>query len=57
MSNGVTLSYDPLSRLTTYGSTVQTRFLYDGVEMAIAMTGRSLSKPRSRGILSKSSQF
>jgi len=33
MSSGVTFSYDPLGRLTRYGSTAQTRFLYDGVEI------------------------
>ncbi len=34
MSNGVTFSYDPLGRLMSYGSAAQTRFLYDGVEIA-----------------------
>jgi len=33
-SNGTTLYYDPLGRMSEYDTTVSTRFINDGVEMA-----------------------
>jgi len=38
-SEGISLYYDPLNRLTEYDTTISTRFVYDGGEMAAEVDG------------------